>query len=350
MADQMPLAPSDSRQPSDPEITTQFQARRSGGSIASLAYPTGLGRADQPHWLKVVVRVRQQNSQVAAGATDGAVYNPTNERRLDYGRAGTTAGVVGGLTGAETASGLGVLGKLFGGGIRAGVAVAATKLSGENTLQTLKATIGLGLQEPPQVDYTTTWEEQELGSVLGGGQQSSFDIAKGVAAEALKRKINVGKMGETLGVTNEGAIAAIEKGTGKIRNPYREQIFKSVGFRTFKFQYTFLPESLNEAKTVQEIIKIFKMNMLPEVAQNTFYLIYPSEFTLRYMYKSTPNKNVNQFSDCVLTDMSVKYGGNDFVTFKELEGERGMPAEITLSLSFREIVPITADRVDKEGL
>lgn len=345
----MPLGPQDSRQPADPEITSQFKVARYGGPVATLAYPRGLGSREQPHWLKIVVRVRQQNSQVAAGATDGAVYNPTNERRLDTSKAGQTALVAGGISGANNASFL-TGGKLLGAVKGAAVSYAATKISGANNLETLRATIGLGLQEPPQVDYTTTWEEQELGAVIGGGQQSAGNLLVGTAAEALKRGVNVGKAGEMLGTTNEGIISAIEKQTGKVRNPYREQIFKNVGFRTWKFQYTFLPESIREAKTVQEIVKILKQNMLPEVAQNTFYLIYPSEFSLVYMYKGELNKNVHQFGDCVLTDMSVKYGSNDFVTFKELEGEQGMPAEITLSLTFKEIVPITGDRVAKEGL
>ena len=87
--------------------------------------------------------------------------------------------------------------------------------------------------------------------------------------------------------------------------------------------------------------------MLPEVASNAFFLIYPAEFSLQYMYKENENPHVHQFSDCVLTSMSVKYGGQDFVTFK---GTPGMPAEVTMSLKFKEIVPITGDRVVGENL
>jgi len=65
------------------------------------------------------------------------------------------------------------------------------------------------------------------------------------------------------------------------------------------------------------------------------------------MYKDAKNDHVHQFGDCVLIDMGVKYGTNDFVTFKN---SNGIPAEIVVSLTFREIVPINANRVVSESL
>jgi len=325
------------------------EAASTSQSTEQLRYPEGVGSEEQPHWLKILIRVREQNSQARSGATTGGTYTESGARRLDAGDTATNAA----LAAASAQGGQGLTEKIVSGNLfaragRAVAGVAAVKLSGSNQLTTLAKSICLGLQEPPRAEYSTTWEEQALGAVLSGGKIGAFNIAKGIAGEAMLDKINPGKKGQILTQADAaGQRAAITKGLGKIKNPYREQIFKQVEFRTFNFEYTFLPESISEAQNVLQIVKILRQNMLPEVAENAFYLIYPSEFSLYYMYKGGLNTNVHQFSDCVLTNMTVKYGGQDFVTFKD---SGGVPADIVMSLTFREIVPITSDRVDKEGL
>jgi len=346
------------------ELRNTFNA-----TTSQLTYPATLGDEEQPHWLKILIRVREQNSQAQQpGLTTGATYTETAARRVNAenniaitsavgGAAGATAGVklVGnlfkstrrnfGAVGRGVTSGAGALAGA-GAGAVTGAALGAGL--GENKLTTLKTSIRLGLQEPPKADYSAEWQEQAIGGVLSGGEIGAINIAKGLAAEVLRQNVNTGKIGQaTLNVTTEGALGAVDKALGKIRNPYREQIFKQVNFREFSFDYVFLPESIEETNQVLDIIKTLRQNMLPEVARNAFYLIYPAEFSLQYMYKDNENPYVHQFSDCVLVDMKVKYGGQDFVTFK---GTPGMPAEINMSLKFREIVPITGDRVVGENL
>jgi hypothetical protein len=331
-----------------------------------LKYPNGLGTEEQPHWLKILIRVREQNSQaMQPGLTTGATYQETAARRVNAennlsigakvgGAAAATAAIqISGklLKNSENFSEVGKVGvqggaAVLGGAAGAALGAALTGGLGENKLMTLKTAICLGLQEPPKSEYTAEWQEQAIGGVLSG--RESDDTAVGLAYEAARQNVNTGKVGQMLlNTSTEGALGALDKALGKIRNPYREQIFKQVNFREFNFEYTFLPESVEEATQVLEILKVLRQNMLPEVAGNAFFLIYPAEFSLQYMYKENENPFVHQFSDCVLTGMSVKYGAQDFVTFK---GTPGMPAEISVSLKFREIVPITADRVVGENL
>lgn len=335
------------------------EARNTFGSTEKLRYPEKLlaeGEAtEQPHWLKILIRVREQNSQAVGGGATNTSYSETAARRISGENAAGVLATVGGATGAASSVG-GLVGKIpllnfavraVKGVTGAAAGAVAAAASGSNKSTTLKTSISLGLQEPPKADYTVVWEEQALGSVLSGGKQGVTNTIKGLAGETLRRMINPGKIGEVAGVDQAAAQAAAAQALGKVRNPYREQIFKQVEFREFTFEYTFLPESTKEAEDVLRIIKILRQNMLPEVAQNSVFMIYPSEFSLYYMYKGEINPHVHQFSDCVLTSMNVKYGGQDFVTFK---GTRGLPAEITMTLKFREIVPITGDRVFGENL
>ena len=332
----------------DSSLLSEKYRERIGAPVEMYSYPKELGSPEQPHWLKIQIRVRGQSSQYSPLLTEYSASK--TERRMDYGDNLTTGVVVGaasGVTNTDTGGVFSPVKKLFGAVRGAAVGATVAALAGENKLYTLQAVLGFGIQEPPRAQYSTTWQETELGSVLGGGQQSSFDIAKGMALEAYKRSINVGKIGEIAGFNDEQAVNAIEKSQGKIRNPYKEQIFKEVGFRTFSFNFTLLPQSKEEAKRIVGIIDLLKRNMHPEVAPNSFYLIYPSEFSLTYMYKGAPNMNVHQFGDCVLTDLGVRYGGQDFVTFK---GSYGLPAEFDITMTFKEIVPITADRIQREKL
>jgi hypothetical protein len=338
-------------------INRKQEARNTFGRTEQLRYPEKLASEDgeQPHWLKILVRVREQNSQAVGGLTTGGTYEETAARRLDQESAAATAARAAVATGASSPTG-GLLGLIPLGNLLvkatkavtgAAAGAIAAKISGSNKSKTLTTSIALGLQEPPKADYSVTYDEQALGSVLSGGKQGMFNTVKGMAGESLRRNINPGKMGEVAGFDQAAATAAVDKSLGKVRNPYREQIFKQVDFRDFTFEYTFLPESEREAKTVLQIIRILRQNMLPEVSQNSFYMIYPAEFSLFYMYKDNFNQHVHQFSDCVLTGMTLKYGGQDFVTFK---GTEGIPAEINMTLKFREIVPLTGDRVLGENL
>lgn len=353
----------------------RLEAKNTYGKTELLRYPEKLAseNGEQPHWLKILVRVREQNSQAVGGRTTGGTYEETAARRLDQESAAGTLAIIGGATGANNAAqavgsfardnykltAQSTIGNLLVrvvapvvAGVAGGVAGAAAGAIvavgfGSNKSKTLTTSIALGLQEPPKADYSVTYEEQALGAVLSGGKQGMFNTIKGMAGETMLRNINTGKIGEAAGFDQNAATAAVNKSLGKVRNPYREQIFKQVDFRDFTFDYTFLPESVSEANTVLQIIKILRQNMLPEVSQNSFYMIYPAEFSLFYMYKDDFNQHVHQFSDCVLTGMTLKYGGQDFVTFK---GTEGMPAEITMTLKFREIVPLTGDRVFGENL
>jgi len=326
----------------------RYVAPRSKKGLFTVAYPMGLGSDEQPHWLQIQIRVRGQSTQGKRMVTLGAqTYTNTAERRIDpkdttKNTAGIAAVSVANNKMVSLLAPIGVFAAVAAGAV---VGAAASEISGDNSLYTLDTIIGLGLQEPPKASYQTTWEGVDIGSTLSGGKIGA-GLAVGLAGEAMKNKIDVGKEG-TGGVTNEGARAAIEKGLGKVKNPYKEQIFKNVEFRTFSFEYTFLPNSVQEANKISDMIMKLKSNMLPETAENAFYLIYPSEFSLKYMYKDAKNDHVHQFGDCVLIDMGVKYGTNDFVTFKN---SNGIPAEIVVSLTFREIVPINANRVVSESL
>jgi hypothetical protein len=82
--------------------------------------------------------------------------------------------------------------------------------------------------------------------------------------------------------------------------------------------------------------------MHPELSAGGLFYVYPSEFEIVYYYQGKENRFINKISTCVMTDMDVKYGGEYFSSFKN-----GAPAEISMTLSFRELELLTKERIVK---
>ena len=131
----------------------------------------------------------------------------------------------------------------------------------------------------------------------------------------------------------------------KVENPYKEQLFKNMGFRKFAFEYKFAPRSYEEGLTVfgkGGIIETFVQHMHPEPSNAGLFLIYPSEFLIVIHHNSgLENTWVRRISNCALTGMNIDYGADGFTTF---QGTNGMPTEATIRLEFTELETLTNKR------
>jgi|11_taG_2_1085331.scaffolds.fasta_scaffold00136_27 hypothetical protein len=130
----------------------------------------------------------------------------------------------------------------------------------------------------------------------------------------------------------------ISAATRKVENPFREQLFKTMNFRTFPMQFKIAPSSAAEASQVQNAIRELERHMHPE--KTPVFLIYPSEFKVEFMYGGGKNKFLPTVNSCILTDMNVQYGHGGFMT--SFANSQGTPTEITITLSFKEV--FTRDR------
>ena len=331
-------------------------------STTRLSYPTKIATTEQPHWLKIEIRVRKQavtalglgqnvlNDDYVEEETKGKRI-PATQKSLGDLTALATGAAIGGagaklatrIAGKEFGAAAGVLGGAAGLGLGGANGAVYAYTEPANGLTTLATTIGLGLQSPPSTTYSTVWEAMDFGQLIVTGK---LDNKIEIAQEAIRNASSgiKGAAADAAGISNVGDAA--RKALGKIRNPYREQIFKQVEFRELAFNYKFLPESIAEATTVMQIIRNLKQHMLPTFDPQGYYLIYPSEFSLAYMYNSAPNIHVNKILDCVLTNMNVTYGEGDFTTFRETHG---MPSEIIMTLTFKEIVTLTSNQTQKSN-
>lgn len=127
-----------------------------------------------------------------------------------------------------------------------------------------------------------------------------------------------------------------------------EQLFRRVNFRDFSFFFMFAPKSEREADNVLSIIRTFRHHMLPEFRdENQFLYLYPSEFDIKYYRGDEENEYLEKQFSAVLTNMSVNYAPMGiYNTFAN-----GMPTQINMQLSFRELSVATKETspFDKSG-
>jgi hypothetical protein len=143
-------------------------------------------------------------------------------------------------------------------------------------------------------------------------------------------------------IANSGALSFASR---LAINPKQELLFKGVDFRTFQFNYVFAPKNEKENNTVQEIIRQFKGNMLPELTAGTLMYKYPAEFDIYYYYDAKLNNNVHQHTTCVLEKVTINYApAGQFSTFAD-----GAPNVINMTLEFKELAQLDKESVLNGG-
>lgn len=220
-------------------------------------------------------------------------------------------------------------------------ALAAIKVVGGVDKQYKRQEKAIALYVPNEmsIKYGANWEETSLATTLMAAQ--TVENAAKLQGTALVQDVAGYLAGQALRVPGAGEF--LSKTSGVAMNPKKEQIFKSIDYRTFSFNYQFFPRSKKEAQDVRNIIKQFKLHMHPEFKPNTgqFLYLYPSEFDIYYYVNGKENMNIHRHTSCVLTDMSVVYSPqSQFTSFSD-----GMPSQINISLTFRELALLTKENI-----
>lgn len=271
-------------------------------------------------------------------------------RTATYAAAGTAAGVavtslVSGAAKAagKTGSTATVVSKVAGvaGGVAIGASMAASDILKKDTTYRISDAIALYVDGPPTVKYSMNYANKELGTLLGvlsGSVFDSKDNTNGETGAALGASL--AKLPGAFGAADVGSAMGISSGTAL--NPFKETVFESVDFRSFAFKYKFFPKNKIESDAVYNIINTFKFHMHPELSSGKLFFIYPSEFNITYYYGDAENGYFHKFATCVLENMDVSYGGEQFSSFRD-----GSPTEINMSLTFRELEIITKNMVQE---
>ena len=227
-----------------------------------------------------------------------------------------------------------------------GVAITATAVNTLGSLKkeykTQKTAIALYMPGDLAVKYGAAWEETSFDStmqaigvgtaVVEAAMQKSTAPLKGAGSAITAAALATPGMGQVAG-----------KSSGTAANPKKEQLFKNVDYRTFTFSYQFFPRSADEAQSVLNIIRQFKLHMHPEFRDpgTNFLYIYPSEFDITYYTNGHENTALHKHTSCVLTDLSISYAPQGtFTAFNT-----GVPTQINVQMTFKELAIITKEDI-----
>jgi hypothetical protein len=275
---------------------------------------------------------------VSASKLSTAINAKTVSNVIDIGRKAATAGLA-------TAA----VGTFIVGAVNTAVNMYDTLKS--DNLEALKDYITLHMENAPSVSYGVNYQDKDMG-ILGGflnpgasagnstGGQNGINSELGAAA-----LLQVAKIPSILPGFGSASLSDIAQFGGKVKtNPFREVFFEGVDYRKFNFKYTFYPKNARESQNVRRIIDLFKEHMHPELSAGGYFYVYPSEFEIKYYYKNAENGYFNRIAPCVLTSMSVDYGGSQFSSFSD-----GAPTQVSMSLSFRELELLTKESIRTQG-
>lgn len=226
------------------------------------------------------------------------------------------------------------------------VSKAGVDLTVARKMKRLNAAIVLYVPNQVRTGYSANWSEEDfqkeelnselklqIGKFLTGGDSNVLGT---LGSQVGSRMLNGSEYRQrAIGITPGNAKA--------------EQLFKGVGFRDFMFEYQFAPRSEKEADSVLKIIRMFRHHMLPEYKDSSnFLFLYPSTFEIKYYKGSEENQYLEKIMTCVLTNMTVNYSPTgQFNTF-----ENGMPSQIDVVLTFRELSITTKETSpqDRQGV
>ena len=132
-------------------------------------------------------------------------------------------------------------------------------------------------------------------------------------------------------------------------NPNIRTLFNGVNVREFTFQFKLIATSPQEARNIQDIIKLFRTELYPKAfdvpignlnVEAKLGFNFPNAFKIRFNFKGVENANLPKLKVCYLRNMShtVNPTGGGFKV-------DGKPNEIDLTLSFVENQTLDQDDI-----
>lgn len=367
------------------QMRNPFAAGSPYGRADNLKYPANLNEqnGEFTHWIAFYPLIRENTSYDKALGNKGVIFDQGGQNRVNADNAGAAGGVQGTVLGLQTGGAAGASGlsgnlKSAGGfakwitnpaGAGTDLAIGALKTvggglvgaAGGNAFNSVGArhvkmgsqAIVLGIHDKLTYGYQANYDVADMGALVGAvasgnisGMEALNPFNDDVGSLAAR------KIAKLAGAVGGNQVSNLKEATSKmVENPYKEQLFKNMGFRKFGFEYKFAPRSLEEGRAVfgagdgdgsKGIIGTFLKHMHPEPSASGVFQIYPSEFLIVIYTKGTENSYVRKISNCALTNMTIDYGAEGFTTF---QGTTGMPTEATIRLEFTELETLNNNRI-----
>lgn len=227
--------------------------------------------------------------------------------------------------------------------LQRGIAKAVESIGLNRKTTRLKQAITLYIPDTLQFTYQNQFSEASLTQAFGNiglGAQVATDILSDTSMSNILSSAAKGAAEFLTNKLNPEAGKFLFQALGYAVNPQIDVLYEQPTLRTFQFDFTFAPKSEDEARTVREIIKTFKVHAAPELVGSGRYFIPPSEFDIEFYYKGRRNNSLSRISTCVLENINIDYASNGFSTYHD-----GMPVITNMQLQFKELEVMTRQRI-----
>lgn len=214
-----------------------------------------------------------------------------------------------------------------------------------------KDTISLYMPQKIAINDQLVYQEEEMGmaktllGAIAGKRGAGSALIEKAGTNFVAGIIN--KATNFAGVEDFNLQAVRNAATRSVSNPRREVMFRDVGIRSHTFSFEFSPRNSDEARTVLDIIRMFRFHAYPGLrGGGGHFFTFPAEFEASFMAIDdygiiTENNNLPRLPRLALTTVSVDYsGGGDFKTFKD-----AIPAFIKVDLGFQEMEQLTSEHI-----
>jgi len=302
----------------DNHFATFVQNGSQPGLIGNTQFPSDLGTDQRPNYIVIYINEIQSSTWLAQGGRLSTWISSENPVAADHN------------SGAASQS------------KDASVSKVASEFS-KSQFKRLKSVIALPMPMQLPSNLNINWE---AGDNSGPTGMASKLYNEGLAAFS-------SKIGVDAGAT-----------TRKVFNSKRESSFQGVGQRQFEFSWDLYPRSLDEAKSIWNIIQVLKTFSLPMVTDLGTALLSPAIFDFEFHNKGQRNDWLPRSTSCAIVNIQLSYimqqgfEGFDISDKADVTWEQfghmvgltyGSPSVgINMSVSFAEIEVLTRDRIDPD--
>lgn len=148
-------------------------------------------------------------------------------------------------------------------------------------------------------------------------------------------------------MNNKNSLATmLLKNSGYAINPQQSMLFNGVDLRRFQLAFVFTPTSADEAREVEEIIKLIKAHSRPEQYTGGFGMFFkpPSIFSVKFLFNGLENTRIPKVHDCIIESVDVNYAPNGWAAHID-----GSPVQTTLTIGLMERHIVDKTEILQEG-
>jgi hypothetical protein len=209
------------------------------------------------------------------------------------------------------------------------------------------------LPVPRNLNFTdgATYNDTELGlagKMLSGAIQEVKNkptneavAALGTRAASIVKNMDVSKLGATGALYaagkfgNDKTAAAVGIGLGATLNKNITTEFTATGTRTYTFSFNLIPYSRDDANTIRQIVRLFRLALYP--INEDFFLRYPPKWQISFL---KCENYVPRIFETYLTEVNLEYN-----SAANMWREDGAPMDTTIGIQFTETRALTREDI-----